>query len=159
MKRRPIMLSPGRQELAADTRSASTLFQSKSCLRAGRSILVELFRCSFQHIYLYIGRSNDHLVYVSHQECVMIIMILIMILIIPRMCSPGQEFSLWLPGRLCPTCTSSTPILQKNIFNTTENLNGGQIKQNQGHVPASMSSIPLTCSDHQIQAPSQALSE
>ena len=35
LKERPIMLSPGRQELAADTRSASTLFQSKACSRAG----------------------------------------------------------------------------------------------------------------------------
>ena len=35
LKERPIMLSPGRRELAADTRSASTLSQSKACSRAG----------------------------------------------------------------------------------------------------------------------------
>ena len=127
------MLSPGRQELAADTRSASTLFQSKSCLRAGRSILVELFRCSFQHIYLYIGRSNDHLVYVSHQECV---------------AQVRSSLSDCLVGFVQHVRLQH--LLQKNIL----------IKQNEGHVsPASMSSIPLTCSDHQIQAPSQAPSE
>ena len=137
------MLSPGRQELAADTRSASTLFQSKSCLRAGRSILVELFRCSFQHIYLYIGRSNDHLVYVSHQECV---------------AQVRSSLSDCLVGFVQHVRLQH--LLQKNIFNTTENLSGAQIKQNEGHIsPASMSSIPLTCSDHQIQAPSQAPSE
>ena len=111
------MLSPGRQELAADTRSASTLFQSKSCLRAGRSILVELFRCSFQHIYLYIGRSNDHLVCVSHQECV------------AQVRSSLSDCLVRFVQHV-----RLQHLLQKNIFNTTENLNGGQIKQNEGHV-------------------------
>ena len=98
LKERPIMLSPGRQELAADTRSASTLSQSKACSRAEENQFGRIFLVVASYINICSAGAMTSLL------CVL-----------PRMCSPGQEFSLWLPGRLCPTCTSSTPITKEHI--------------------------------------------
>ena len=116
LKERPIMLSPGRRELAADTRSASTLSQSKACSRAeenqfGRIFLVVAF-------YINICSAGA----MTSLFCVL-----------PRMCSPGQEFSPWLPGRLCPTCMSSTPITKEHIQHNRKS-NRGQTKYNESHV-------------------------
>ena len=68
-------------------------------------------------LYLYIGRSNNHLVYVSHQECV---------------AQVRSSLSDCLVGFVQHVRLQH--LLQKNIFNTTENLNGGRIKPNEGHV-------------------------
>ena len=76
LKERPIMLSPGRRELAADTRSASTLSQSKACSRAEENQFGRIFLVVASYINICSAGAMTSLL------CVLL-----------RMCSPGQEFS------------------------------------------------------------------